>query len=123
MAVEKQLTPRNIRYLLAMHQLGASHRGIRCVDLARSLNISKPSAHAMLQSFSQQGLVRKEKAGSIFLSPKGAEIALHYWARSLHLSKALLPLLGLSEDDCLGAACILLAEFDQKLQLLPAGEG
>ena len=51
MANSKLLTASNIRYLLAMKELEKSCQGLRCVDIAATLGLSKPSVHNMLDNF------------------------------------------------------------------------
>lgn len=47
---ERNMTAASIRYLLAVHALCAQGQGARCVDVAERLGVTKPSAHAMIES-------------------------------------------------------------------------
>ena len=63
------MTPASIRYLLVLDDLCREGRGVRSVEIAARMNVSKPSAHSMLQNLCQAGLVEKERYGTVFLTP------------------------------------------------------
>ena len=65
------MTPASIRYLLVLDDLCREGRGVRSVEFAVRMNVSKPSAHSMLQNLCQAGLVEKERYGTVFLTPEG----------------------------------------------------
>ena len=65
------MTPASIRYLLVLDDLCREGRGVRSVEIAARMNVSKPSAHSMLQNLCQAGLVEKERYGTVFLTPEG----------------------------------------------------
>ena len=67
----KQLTPSAIKYLMATAQLCSAGEGARCVDVAARLNVSKPSAHAMIQNLCSLGLATKKRYGIVRLTPEG----------------------------------------------------
>ena len=73
-----ELTKSKIRYLIAIRELDPEGRGIRSVSVARKLNISRPSIHAMIEKLSDSGFVDKEFYGIIYLTPKGQRAAEHY---------------------------------------------
>ena len=75
---KKPLTAANIKYLLAIQSLCTGQSGVRCTDLARRLNVAKPSVHAMVRSLSEQGLAAKERYGTIFLTEAGQQMAAQY---------------------------------------------
>ena len=62
------MTPASIRYLLVLDDLCREGRGVRSVEIAARMNVSKPSAHSMLQNLCQAGLVEKERYGTVFLT-------------------------------------------------------
>ena len=68
------MTPASIRYLLVLDDLCREGRGVRSVEIAARMNVSKPSAHSMLQNLCQAGLVEKERYGTVFLTPEGRGI-------------------------------------------------
>jgi len=69
------MTPASIRYLLVLDDLCREGRGVRSVEIAARMNVSKPSAHSMLQNLCQAGLVEKERYGTVFLTPEGRRAA------------------------------------------------
>ena len=74
------MTPASIRYLLVLDDLCREGRGVRSVEIAARMNVSKPSAHSMLQNLCQAGLVEKERYGTVFLTPEGRRAAAEYAA-------------------------------------------
>ena len=78
MANTKTLTASNIRYLLAMKELGRADGGARCIDIAAALKLSKPSVHNMMDSLSRSGLVCKNAYGMVYFTDAGREAAERY---------------------------------------------
>ena len=67
MANRKALTASNIRYLLTMIKLDQAGKGVRCVDIATNLGLSKPSVHNMMDTLVQMGFVNRNTYGVAFL--------------------------------------------------------
>ena len=78
MSEQIALTASNLRYLLAIRELNRDNSGIRCVDIAAVLGLSKPSVHSMMNSFRKMELVQKDRYGKVYLTPKGADTAERY---------------------------------------------
>lgn len=79
MTEKKQtLTASQIKYLIEIYRLDRSDTGTRCIDIAKVLCISKPSVHTMLQTLCAMKLVKKEKAGTVFLMEEGKNTAARY---------------------------------------------
>jgi len=49
--------------------------GVRCSEVAKSLNVSKPSVYEVVEKLKGKKLVRKKQRSAIFLSGKGMEKA------------------------------------------------
>ena len=89
----KNLSASNIRYLLPLHELEAKalskregsrrenfhpenapgticvkNAGVRYIDLSNALGISRASAHNMIDTFINAGLVGKNTYGTLFLT-------------------------------------------------------
>ena len=100
-----------VGYLVALDALGASG-GIRTIDVARYLNIKKPSAHSMLGNLREADIITKDAAGLSRLTLCGAELARrcreYYDAVTDALAHALPP-----EADVRNAVCVLVAELDE----------
>ena len=58
---EKPLTPSAIGYLLILSEFCRDGRGARCIDVAARMNVSKPSAHAMIRNLCEMQLAEKER--------------------------------------------------------------
>ena len=64
-----ELTSGQARYLLAVYHLGLGARGVRCADIARMLDVTRPSVVKMLSFFSQRCLIARERYGKVGVFP------------------------------------------------------
>ena len=78
MTNEKMLSAADMRYLLTIASLYREGVGVRCVDIASALHLSKPSVHSRMKSFAQAGLVDKESYGVVYLTEMGRQVAARY---------------------------------------------
>ncbi len=74
------------KYLATMTELDPTGKGIRSINIAKELNVTRPSVHAMLTRLSDDGLLIKEHYGIVFLTPKGLEIGKQIIEQSNHNS-------------------------------------
>ena len=103
------LTASNIKYLIALHELdSSSERGIRCVDIAKRLNITKPSVHTMINNLRELGLVVKEHYGSVYLTDAGKHAAKRYIEHYSAIRRSMLNSALFSDDDCRDLVCKVL---------------
>lgn len=70
-----KLTPAMRRYLSTIRALDPSARGIRSIDVAKELGVTRSSVHSMLKRLSGMGYVSKEYYGIIYLSTEGIQAA------------------------------------------------
>lgn len=112
MANPKLLTASNIRYLLAMKELEKSSKGLRCVDIAAALGLSKPSVHNMLDTFIEMGIINKDFYGVASFTQYGNEIALKY-SKYYKFVSNLLEQIFPDLNNIESATCALLAEIDE----------
>lgn len=98
------MTPAAIKYLLVLDDLCREGKGVRSVEIAARMNVSKPSAHSMLQNLCQAGLVEKERYGTVYLTREGRSAAAGYAACFGPLCRRMQEALGLEEDACQTAA-------------------
>ena len=110
MANTKTLTASNIRYLLAVKELGRADGGARCIDIAAALKLSKPSVHNMMDSLSRSGLVCKNAYGMVYFTDAGREAAERY-ARYYSAVAAMLARNFPNTAELHDAACLLLSEI------------
>lgn len=102
------LTAANIKYLVVLNQLNQSQSGIRCVDIAETLRVTKPSVHAMMNTLKKQQLIHKDNYGMVHFTPLGAELAkryAYYFSLVCSFLRDLLP----DEQDGKAAAYAILA--------------
>lgn len=78
MMTEPELSPSKIRYLVTLSQLDPERKGVRSISLARKLNVSRPSVHAMIEKLEDMGYVRKEYYGIIYLTQEGLDVGMQY---------------------------------------------
>ena len=71
----KQMTPSIEDYLSTIYRLDKGE-GVRSVDVAKVLEVSKPSVNRALKTLSEMKLVKQEPYGDIFLTKLGRETAL-----------------------------------------------
>lgn len=79
------LTVSQINYLVTMNRLD-SGVGIRCVDIAKALCVSKPSVYTMMKTFTGMRYVKKTRYGTVHLSEDGKKTAECYHGHLVILS-------------------------------------
>lgn len=104
------LTAANIRYLLAIEELDQSGNGVRCVQVAQALNITKPSVHSMVGTMKEMELVEKSRYGMIHLTERGKRLADRYQGYFETICGHFAPLLP-EKEDVTAAAYALLSEL------------
>lgn len=114
----KQLTPSAIKYLMATAQLCSAGEGARCVDVAARLNVSKPSAHAMIQNLCSLGLATKKRYGIVRLTPEGEAQAKLCEACYAPLYERMHTALALDEELCRSVALNVLSQSYERIDEL-----
>ena len=104
------LTAANIRYLLAIEDLDRDGKGVRCVDVAQALGITKPSVHSMVDSMKDMGLLEKTHYGVIRLTDLGRSTADRYQVYFQTICRHFTQFLP-QRQDVLAAAFALLSEL------------
>lgn len=104
------LTAANIRYLLAIEDLDRDGKGVRCVDVAQALGITKPSVHSMVDSMKDMGLLEKPHYGVIRLTDLGRSTADRYQVYFQTICRHFTQFLP-QRQDVLTAAFALLSEL------------
>jgi len=86
--------------------------GVRSACVAQHLGVSKVSVTSMIKTLVSEGLVEKERYGTIFLTPQGERVA-HQLARTMSLIQDRVPLMGLSlsSEEVRGVAFLLASAF------------
>ena len=113
-----KLSGSHIRYLITMHRLKNADNTVRCVDIAQSLGISKPSVHSMIKLLRDMELVQKENYGVVYLTEKGVATAERY-SRGYDLKLDCLNEVLPDENSISSSVCMLLSSLsEEKLSLL-----
>ena len=92
-----ELSSAHLRYLLAIGQLSQGTGAVSSAQVARALQVSRPSVTRMLAILAEKDLVTKERYGKITLTETGAALALQLQAGLRDLERRL-PALGLELD-------------------------
>lgn len=67
-----------MRYLLVMKKMIESNKEIQSQALTKNLGVTKPGAHAMLNTLSKMNLIKKENRRPAFFTSEGLETAKSY---------------------------------------------
>lgn len=113
-------------YLETLLQLEAKGK-IRCVDVAKLMNVSKPSVNKAMNVLKEKGFVRQEAYGDIHLTAQGREIAQQVYTRHKTITSFLHEVLGVSLEVAESDAChiehALSDETFSKLKLFMEQQG
>ena len=63
------------KYLNILKEIDPSGRGIRSIEVARALQVSRSSVHTMMDRLSEMGYINKEHYGIVYLTEKGLAAA------------------------------------------------
>ena len=92
-------------YLETMFRLEQQLGKIRCVDIANSLHVSKPSVNKAVNVLKEQGYLTQETYGSIHLTDQGREMGMKIFERHKIIMRYLIEVLHVSCDVAEEDAC------------------
>ena len=92
-----ELSQAHLRYLLAIGRLAREQTAVSSAQVARALQVSRPSVTRMLAILAEKDLVTKERYGKITLTETGAALVRQLQAGLRDLERRL-PALGLELD-------------------------
>ena len=92
-------------YLETMFRLEQELGKIRCVDIANSLHVSKPSVNKAVNVLKEQGYLTQEVYGNIFLTDEGREIGKKIFSRHKVIMRYLVEILGIDPEIAESDAC------------------
>lgn len=107
------LTASNIKYLLVLYNICPENSGVRCVRIAETLGITKPSVHAMINTLKNMELVTKDLYGEVAFTKKGLALAERYNGYYDLINKFFGKILP-DEKDAHSAACAVMAELSEE---------
>jgi Mn-dependent DtxR family transcriptional regulator len=64
------------KYLNALKEIDPGGRGIRSVEVARALQVSRSSVHTMMDRLCEMGYITKAHYGIVYLTEKGLSAAM-----------------------------------------------
>lgn len=91
-------------YLEAILVLSQKGEGVRSVDIASMLGVSKPSVSHAMKLLREDGYISMDRYGTVTLKEKGEEIASRIYERHTVLTK-MLEGLGVSTENAKADAC------------------
>ena len=100
-------------YLEAILRLSRQGEGVRSIDVATMLGVSKPSVSHAMKLLREDGYIAMDRCGTITLLDKGAEIANNIYERHRVLSQ-MLESIGVSKETALTDACKMEHDISQE---------
>ena len=100
-------------YLEAILRLSRQGEGVRSIDVATMLGVSKPSVSHAMKLLREDGYIAMDRYGTITLLGKGAEIANNIYERHRVLSQ-MLESMGVSKETALADACKMEHDISQE---------
>lgn len=91
-------------YLEQILILSKTKHEVRSIDIAKSMNFSKPSVSIAMRNLKEHGYIEISSKGAITLTTKGQEIALKVYERHCIIKNVLIKL-GVSEETASKDAC------------------
>ena len=92
-------------YLETLLILDNENGKIRCVDVAKKMDVSKPSVNKAMNVLKEKGLVQQETYGDIHFTPEGRKLAVKVYQRHTTIRSFLEDVLGVAPDTAEEEAC------------------
>lgn len=102
-------------YLEAILRLQKENGAARSVDVAKKLNVSKPSVSRAMSVLEQKGYVATAKDGSLVFTDKGRQEAESIYSRHVLLTKFLMEITGVKESVAEENACRIEHDIDPEV--------
>lgn len=100
-------------YRIAIESGGDPSLGVRSVDVAEDLGVSKASVNKALSYLKESGMVEQARYGRVTLTEEGVVYARDVWRRHRTLRKFLVNLLGVDPEVADEEACLVEHAFSQ----------
>ena len=101
------LTPSIENYLETIYMLSLEQKGVRSIDVATQLMVSKPSVNKALRNLINAGFATQEKYSLIYLTEIGLQKAKEVMTRHETIKEFLLNILKVSENIAETEACMM----------------
>ncbi len=106
MDINERMTQSNEDYLEAVYELaGGNPNPVRSVDIATKLGVSKASVNKAISVLRENGYVKQEPYGDVFITKKGLEYGRSVFKRHLVLYHFLMDVLGVDPETAEDEAC------------------
>ena len=105
------MSPSLIRCLLAVLALSDAYEKIFSKDVARLLGVKRPTVHRSLTGLQEKNLITKELYGDVHLTDAGRALAQELETRRDDLTIHLTDAFGLSPEESVKAATVLMSEL------------
>lgn len=105
------MSPSLIRCLLAVLALSDAYEKIFSKDVARLLGVKRPTVHRSLTVLEEKNLITKELYGDVHLTDAGRALAQELETRRDDLTIHLTDAFGLSPEESVKAATVLMSEL------------
>jgi DtxR family Mn-dependent transcriptional regulator len=105
--MSQPLTPALEDYLEVIYQLAEENGTAKISEIARRLNIAKPSVTQAIASLRQQGMVYQDRYGPVLLTPLGEKKAREVWYRHRVIRCFLEQVLKVSQETSDRDACLM----------------
>ena len=93
-------------YLEAILIIRERNGNARSIDVARELNVTKPSVSVAMKKLKEKGLIEIDENGLITFSKEGETIARKVYDKHKLLTKVLV-MIGLKESEAAEEACLI----------------
>ena len=90
-----------------MVEQDAFDTGIRSVDVAEQLDVSKASVNKAISTLKEHGMVEQTRYGRVTLTPQGCTYAKDVWHRQRTLRSFLIKELGVDDQTADDEACLM----------------
>ncbi len=110
MAPEHSLTMASEDYLESIYRLSkeaGAEDGVRSVDVAEQLGVSKASVNKALATLKETGMVEQTRYGRVTLTDEGRDYAAHVWMCHRVLRAFLMNDLGVEPEVADEEACLM----------------
>jgi DtxR family Mn-dependent transcriptional regulator len=106
-----KLTIAQMKYMLALGELDRGSK-IRCTDVARKLQVRKPSVCGMLCRLERMGLIRQDPYSDVRLTEEGRKVMQEYGQWYQCIFRMLTEKLQLSDETASAVTCVLMGNLD-----------
>ena len=96
-----------LEYMVRIEREDNETEGVRSVDIAQRLNVSKASVNKAASALKGQGLVEQSHYGKVMLTDRGRELGRAVWYRHRLLRTFLTQELGVEFDRADAEACMM----------------